>query len=234
MVALGLGTAVLLRMFRLKDLSTLQAVCSSYHCFLKSQNLPSCFNEIKCAISSIIVGSCPIKSMTIFFSSVAKCVVVLSHLKLVPAVRTAAMQKKLPPLSSALPTKRKSVPCTRAGFLLHFQSRHDRLPFAVCICTCEENKGLQREHLFAAGFPIGARSIPVGTRFCFAKSSVLYLCFRLTRERGWRHTLRCGRVWQQTLFRGSRTGGFCDVSYSTNAGFLRSKICLSRKGSEGI
>ena len=85
MVALGLGTAVLLRMFRLKDLSTLQAVCSSYHCFLKSQNLPSCFNEIKCAISSIIVGSCPIKSMTIFFSSVAKCVVVLSHLKLVPA-----------------------------------------------------------------------------------------------------------------------------------------------------
>ena len=63
---------------------------------------------------------------------------------------------------------------------------------------------------FCTGFPIGARSIPVGTRFCFAKSSVLYLCFRLTRERGWRRTLRCGRVWQQTLFRGSRTGGFCD------------------------
>ena len=82
--------------------------------------------------------------------------------------------------------------------------------FAVCICTCEGNEGLQREHLFAAGFPIGARSIPVGTRFCFAKSSVLYLCFRLTRERGWRRTLRCGRVWRQTLFRGSRTGGFCD------------------------
>ena len=144
------------------------------------------------------------------------------------------MQKKLPPLSSALPTKRKSVPCTRAGFLLHFQSRHDRLPFAVCICTCEENEGLQREYLFAAGFPIGARSIPVGTRFCFAKSSVLYLCFRLTRERGWRRTLRCGRVWQQTLFCGSRTGGFCDVSYSTNAGFLRSKIRLAGKGRKGI
>ena len=234
MVALGLGTAVLLRMFRLKELSTLQAVCSSYHCFLKSQNLPSCFNEIKCAISSIIVGSCPIKSMTIFFSSVAKCVVVLSHLKLVPAVRTAAMQKKLPSLSSAFPPKRKSVPRTCTDFLLHFQSRHDKLRFAVCICTCEENEGLQREHLFAAGFPIGARSIPVGTRFCFAKSSVLYLCFRLTRERGWRRTLRCGRVWQQTLFRGSRTGGFCDVSYSTNAGFLRSKIRLAGKGSRGI
>ena len=87
---------------------------------------------------------------------------------------------------------------------------------------------------FCTGFPIGARSIPVGTRFCFAKSSVLYLCFRLTRERGWRHTLRCGRVWQQTLFRGSRTGGFCDVSYSTNAGFLRSKIRLAGEGSRGI
>ena len=87
---------------------------------------------------------------------------------------------------------------------------------------------------FAAGFPIGACSIPVGTRFCFAKSSVLYLCFRLTRERGWRRTLRCGRVWQQTLFRGSRTGGFCDVRYSTNAGFLRSKIRLDGKGSRGI
>lgn len=63
--------------------------------------------------------------------------------------------------------------------------------FAVCICTCEGNEGLQREHLFAAGFPIGARSIPVGTRFCSAKSSVLYLCFRLTLERGWlRHLLR--------------------------------------------
>ena len=87
---------------------------------------------------------------------------------------------------------------------------------------------------FAAGFPIGARSIPVGTRFCFAKSSVLYLCFRLTRERGWRRALQQGRVWRQMLFCGSRTGGFCDVSYGTNAGFLRSKIRLSGKGSRGI
>ena len=153
---------------------------------------------------------------------------------LVPAVRAAGMQKKLSSLSSAFPPKRKSVPCACAGFLLHFQSRHCKLPFAVCICTCEENEGLQREHPFDAGFPIGARSIPVGTRFCSAKSSVLYLCFRLTRERGWRHTLRCGRVWRQTLFCGSRTGGFCDVSYSTKAGFLRSKIRLAGKGSRGM
>ncbi len=151
-----------------------------------------------------------------------------------PPQRAVGMQKKLPSLSSAFPPKRKSVPHIRTGFFLHFQSRHDKLPFAVCICTCEENEGLQREHLLAAGFPIGARSIPVGTRFCSAKSSVLYLCFRLTRERGWRRTLRCGRVWQQTLFCGSRTGGFCGVSYSTIAGFLRSKIRLAGEESRGI
>ncbi len=119
---------------------------------------------------------------------------------------------------------------------------------------CTDRRGVQRGKApLALGHPIGASSIPVGkgslegnsvplggrfpkegsaflgTRLSFGKSSVLYLCFRLTRERGWRHTLRCGRVWQQTLFRGSRTGGFCDVSYSTNAGFLRSKIRLAGK-----
>lgn len=144
------------------------------------------------------------------------------------------MQRKLPSLSSAFPPKRKSVPRTCAGFLLHFQSKHCKLHFAVCICTCEENGGLQREYSLCRWVSNRGASIPVGTRFCSAKSSVLYLCFRLTRERGWRRTLRCGRVWQQTLFRGSRTGGFCDVSYSTNAGFLRSKIRLAGKGRKGI
>ena len=168
---------------------------------------------------------------TLFFSASANaCCIAIFH----PRRAGCGNAEENAFLSSAFPPKRKSVPCTRTGFLLHFQSRHDRLPFAVCICTCEENEGLQREYLFAAGFPIGARSIPVGTRFCFAKSSVLYLCFRLARKRGWRHTLRCGRVWQQTLFRDSRTGGFCAVSYRTNAGFLRSKIRLSGKGSRGI
>ena len=42
--------------------------------------------------------------------------------------------------------------------LLHFQSRQCKLPFAVCIYACEENEGLQREHPFAAGFPIGTRA----------------------------------------------------------------------------
>ena len=100
---------------------------------------------------------------------------------------------------------------------------------------CTDRRGVQRGKApLALGHPIGASSIPVGkgslegnsvplggrfpkegsaflgTRLSLGKSSVLYLCFRLTRERGWRRTLRCGRVWQQTLFRGSRTGGFCD------------------------
>ena len=29
--------------------------------------------------------------------------------------------------------------------VLHFLRRHDKLPFAVCICTREGNEGLQRE-----------------------------------------------------------------------------------------
>ena len=37
-------------------------------------------------------------------------------------------------------------------------------------------------------------SIPVGTRFSVGKSSVLYLCFRLTLERGWLHHLLCGQI----------------------------------------
>ena len=106
--------------------------------------------------------------------------------------------------------------------------------FAVCICTCEENEGLQREYSFLHWVSNRGASIPVGTRFCSAKSSVLYLCFRLTRERGWRRALQQGRVWWQMIFCGSRTGGFCDVSYSTNAGLLRSKIRLAGKESRGI
>ena len=55
---------------------------------------------------------------------------------------------------------------------------------AVCICTREENEGLQREYSLCRWVSNRGASIPVGTRFCSAKSSVLYLCFRLTRERG--------------------------------------------------
>ena len=55
--------------------------------------------------------------------------------------------------------------------------------------------GVSRGHSpFGSGFPIGAGSTPVGTRFCSAKSSVLYLCFRLTRERGWLRHLLYGQI----------------------------------------
>ena len=37
-------------------------------------------------------------------------------------------------------------------------------------------RGIQRGNPFGSGFPIGAGSIPVGTRFSVGKSSVLYLC----------------------------------------------------------
>ena len=43
------------------------------------------------------------------------------------------------------------------------------------------SRGMQS---LGSGFPIGARSIPVGTRFSFGKSSVLYLLRPLTLERG--------------------------------------------------
>ena len=47
---------------------------------------------------------------------------------------------------------------------------------------------------FGSGFPIGAGSTPVGTRFSVGKSSVLYLCFRMTRERGWLRHLLYGQI----------------------------------------
>ena len=75
------------------------------------------------------------------------------------------------------------------------------------------------EHPFGSGFPIGARSIPVGTRFSRGKSSVLYLWRPLTLERG------CHRTGQ-TVSRGSRTGGFCGYTGNKSEGFAMSKIRL--------
>ena len=57
--------------------------------------------------------------------------------------------------------------------VLHFLRRHDKLPFAVCICAREENKGLQREHPFDAGFPIGARAALLAHDFA-SQSLVCY------------------------------------------------------------
>ena len=127
---------------------------------------------------------------------------ILSPFSRVPAARIAGMQKK--PLPILLHSRPKGSLChapAQASFCI-FRAGMTSCIFAVCICTCEENEGLQREHLFAAGFPIGARSIPVGTRFCSAKSSVLYLLRPLTLEGG------CHRTGQ-TFSCGSRRTNIC-------------------------
>ena len=75
--------------------------------------------------------------------------------------------------------------------------------FTVWVPTCEENMGCPEGNIpFGSGFPIGASSIPVGTRFCSAKSSVLYLLRPLTRERD------CRRIGQ-AVSSGSRRANIC-------------------------
>ena len=57
--------------------------------------------------------------------------------------------------------------------------------FTVWVPFSREIHGVSRGvKTLGSGFPIGARSIPVGTRFSFGKSSVLYLLRPLTLERG--------------------------------------------------
>ena len=82
--------------------------------------------------------------------------------------------------------------------------------FAVCICACEENEGLQREYSFLHWVSNRGASIPVGTRFCFAKSSVLYLCFRLTRKRGggWWWNRPTTTTWEARI---TATGNGVDI-----------------------
>ena len=64
----------------------------------------------------------------------------------------------------------------------------------ACIYTGYEKKVSKGEYPLGSGFPIGASSIPVGTRFSVGKSSVLYLCFRLTPGRGWLRHLQSGQM----------------------------------------
>ncbi len=67
--------------------------------------------------------------------------------------------------------------------------------FTVWVPPCTENgKCPEGCNPFGSGFPIGASSIPVGTRFSAGKSSVLYLCSRLMSERGWLRHLLCGQI----------------------------------------
>ena len=102
------------------------------------------------------------------------------------------------------------------------------------IIAAQNNRLSKGEYPLGSGFPIGASSIPVGTRFSVGKSSVLYLCFRLTPGRGWLRHLQSGQMdSRQTLPGGSRAGEFCtpmDEIRICTAG----KIRLTEKGSKGI
>ena len=69
--------------------------------------------------------------------------------------------------------------------VLYFLRKGVKLHFNSLDTIFEENMRVSRGmQSLGSGFPIGARSIPVGTRFSFGKSSVLYLLRPLTLERG--------------------------------------------------
>ena len=69
--------------------------------------------------------------------------------------------------------------------VLYFLRNGVKLHFYSLGTVFEENMQVSRGmQSLGSGFPIGARSIPVGTRFSFGKSSVLYLLRPLTLERG--------------------------------------------------
>ena len=73
----------------------------------------------------------------------------------------------------------------RRCFLLFFLRTGVKLHFYSLGTNLRRKHGVSRgEYSLGSGFPIGANSIPVGTRFCSAKSSVLYLLRPLTLERG--------------------------------------------------
>lgn len=79
--------------------------------------------------------------------------------------------------------------------VLYFLRKGVKLHFYSLGTIFKENMRVSRGvQLPGSGFPIGARSIPVGTRFSVGKSSVLYLCFRLTLERRWPRHLLCGQI----------------------------------------
>ena len=69
--------------------------------------------------------------------------------------------------------------------VLYFLRNGVKLHFYSLGTIFEENMQVSRGmQSIGSGFPIGARSFPVGTRFSFGKSSVLYLLRPLTLERG--------------------------------------------------
>ena len=76
--------------------------------------------------------------------------------------------------------------------VLHFQGWVNQTQNAVCIYKGEENDGVSRgETPLDSGFPIGARSIPVGTRFCL-QSLVCYTFVEQMSAENVAHLGKCG------------------------------------------
>ena len=111
--------------------------------------------------------------------------------------------------------------------------------FLYFLCTCSL-KQVQRklrvsrgEYPLCSGFPIGASSIPVGTRFSVGKSSVLYLCFRLTLERDKHRHLLCEQIAGDSHV--SAAVGQADfVRPRAKSELAQKQIRLTGKGSKGI
>ena len=62
------------------------------------------------------------------------------------------------------------------GILRFLEAMQDTNLNMSIAAQATKTRGIQRGSPFGSGFPIGASSIPVGTRFSVGKSSVLYLC----------------------------------------------------------
>ena len=98
----------------------------------------------------------------------------------------------------------------RNGVKLHFYSLG-----TIFEENMRESRGMQS---LGSGFPIGARSIPVGTRFCLQSLVCYTFCDRCA-GKGLSHA-------RQTLFGGSRTGEFCGLKATKDKEFAMSKIRL--------
>ena len=137
----------------------------------------------------------------------------------------------------AFKNKYRFIMCSAMITISNFSDAYEQrlhLLISGCYSRCMDMRVLQRGSSFGAGFPIGASSIPVGTRFSVGKSSVLYLCFRLMPGRGCLRHLQPGQMGSgQTLFGGSRAGGFCTIADETGI-CTQGKIRLTEKGSKGI
>ena len=110
------------------------------------------------------------------------------------------------------------------SFLLYFLRKGVKLHFYSLGTIFEENMRVSRGmQSLGSGFPIGARSIPVGTRFCLQSLVCYTFCDRRISQKCTGKGLFHAR---QSISSGSRTGGLCGLKGTQNEGFGMSKIRL--------